>query len=238
MPVGENAQVTAVVGTDQFESYKGGLRGGLYHGTTDFAAVAYTDGQEHFGGVDIRGDNVVGWWLEGGGVFTAEDDPAMKFSLGADYSFFVLERLYIAAQVSHDGTGEVPALYDWNSRQPDNLRLTPCENYDSLPIPEPSDDHRQTLGRWYGLNYIIWDLTEDWSLTNITIVNIADGTGMLFPTTTLLIGDRISANAGAQMLFGSEGEFRPPSYQTQVADTDISGLTATLTGLAWIRYAL
>lgn len=265
VPVGEDGSITALVGAldtnpsntspagtmigfdlQGYDTIRGALKGSMNVEQTDISALVSTDGSLHYAGLDFRGDLrgpvPLGWWMEGVyRVNTSEEEvtAAPRVAIGADYSFQVLNRLYVAAQVFHDGTGEIPALYDWNSRQDPALEgITPCEKYDDLPSFTAPDEYRLTLGKWYGLNILRLEVTEDLQFTNTMVMNLADQTGLLFPATAYTIGSRVTVNGGVQYLFGSDGEFRPPSYQMQVGEVNLEPLQPTLTGLAWVRVNL
>ncbi|MFT4975571.1 MAG: hypothetical protein ACI8S6_001458 [Myxococcota bacterium] len=249
VPLGDRARVTALVGAlDSFTRYRGAVKGTVNVKQTDISALVSSDGSRHYGGIDLKGDLSgpvpLGWWFEG--IYqldTDEDTPegAPKAAVGADYSFDLLNRLYVAGQVYYDGTGEIPALYDWNSRQDPALAgITPCETYDDLPSFEPPDEYRLTLGQWYALNILQLEATDNLTLTNTAVINLADQTGLLFPTAAYIIGSRVTLNGGVQYLFGSDGEFSPPDYQLLAAggEVDLAPLQPTVTGLAWVRVNL
>lgn len=264
IPVGERARVTALVGAlssrtvdlsgggttpgidlSSYDSVRGAVKGTVNVSATDISALVSTDGERHFAGIDLKGDLTgavpLGWWVEG--VYQLDTDGttsegAPKIAVGADYSFDVLNRLYIAGQFYYDGTGEIPALYDWNSRQdPALAAITPCddEDFEDFPSVEPPDEYRLTLGRYYALNVIQLEAGDYLTLTNTVTMNLADRTGLLFPQAAYDLGSRVTLNAGVQYLFGSDGEFSPPDYQLFIGGVDLAPLQPTVTGLAWVR---
>jgi hypothetical protein len=244
VPIGEDIQITGLVaGLDDYQTWRGGLRGSMHVGATDIALIGSSDGSTWFAGLDAKGDLEVGWWVEGGfeGDLTGTDEGALKVSAGLDYSFPVLEHLYLATQVYHDGSGQIPALYDWSSRQDPTLAtLSTCEAYPEIEdyLPETPDEYRLTLGQWYGLFVMQLGATEDFTITATTALNLADQTGLLFPTAAYDIGSRVSLNGGVQVLFGEEGEFKPPDYQLMAGEVDISSLYPTWTAMTWARVSL
>ncbi len=244
IPVGDEAQITGLVAAlDDYETFRGGLRGAMHVGATDIAVIGSSDGDTWFAGLDAKGDFEIGWWVEGGfkGDLQGTDEGALKVAAGVDYSFDVMERLYVAAQVYHDGSGQIPALYDWSSRQDPTLAsLSTCEAYPEIEdyLPEVPDEYRLTLGQWYGLLVAQLSATEDLTITATTALNLADQTGMLFPTAAYNLGSRTTLNGGVQYLYGDEGEFKPPDYQLMAGEVDISSLYPTWTAMAWARVSL
>lgn len=238
IPLGADALLTTVGATDDdFERYHGGFRLGLNRYATDGNLVMTTDGDTYMAGIDLKGDYHLGWWLEGGWFDTIEtpfENGHLEFSFGVDYSFPVLERLTVMAQLSHDGSGEIPALYDWNARQDPDLILPSCDLY-NIQTPDPPEEARQTLGRWYGISQMMLQVDEMWAINSLMLMNLADSTGVFFPSLAYR-GDVITLNLGAQIIFGEDGEFRPPSSQTEQFGIDTSELIPTWTAMSWVRW--
>lgn len=240
VPLGERAQIMGVAGVEgldegALEGAKGGLRATLRADRLGASLVGYTDGERHFGGVDLKGDLVAGWWLEGG------YDGDLRVSAGLDYSFPVLEVLYVAGQLSYDGSGSAPEDYDWASRAAPDLGS--CEDApEGSPLAAAeqatTSEARATLGRWYGVGVLQWTLTEDLSAGATALWNLEDGTGMLFPSAGVKLGGRVAINAGVQVLLGEDGEFRPPAEALSMGGLDLSPLMPRWTASAWARYSL
>lgn len=246
VPLGQRAQVLGVIGADgipdgQIEHLRGGLRGTLSTPRVGASAVVFTDGDRSFGGVDLKGDAGVGWWLEGGyNLDRSGDEPEgyAKASLGLDYSFPVLQVLYVAAQVSFDGSGLAPEDYDFTAAMSDGLVLGDCATDDADDASATASTSRATMGRLYGVGVLNWSLTEDLSASATTLWNLADGTGLVFPSFGAKVGGRLSLNVGAQFLLGKDGEFRPDPDDLAVPPLDLSPLFPTWTATAWARWAL
>ncbi|MEL6348699.1 MAG: hypothetical protein AAFV53_36685 [Myxococcota bacterium] len=239
VPIGDNGLVSGLVAVlDDPGRVQGALKGTTHVGAADLSALVSTDGADHSVGLDFQGDLrgpvPLGWWVEG------SYDGDVRVAAGVDYSFAVLNRLYIAGQVYHDGSGAIPTFYDWNARQDPVLSaLTPCPEYPELELPAQSDETRLTLGRWYGLASVRLEINDDLTLDANTVVNVVDGTGLAFPTVAYQAGGRLTLNAGVQVYFGSDGEFQPPPRQLQpIRDVDLSPLVPSVTGLAWARLSL
>ena len=148
-------------------------------------------------------------------------------------SFDVFDQLTLSAQITHDGSGEIPELYDWNSRWRD-FSLTPCPTLE-FNIPASTEESRQTLGRWYGLSTQRVFFLDDWTFSHLLLLNLADQTGLSFPTLEYR-NNWLSLNLGAQIIIGEEGEFSPPSSQTNIFGTDISPLIPKWMVLSWARW--
>lgn len=218
------------------------VRGTLRFGGVDIAAIGQAKADESwFVGGDLRGTLGVGYWAEGGWhgdvhTDTLDSDGYVEVVAGLDYSFPLLNTLYIGGEYRYDGSGADPADYDYASRLSGSLP------FDCAMLPTTSSSAtRMTLGRHYAAGALRLGLTDDLSVTSAVLANLEDGTAMLIPGVGWTVSDRIVANVGAQIPVGSDGEFRPAasslSYTLGTASVDLSGLVpdATLTG--WVRYS-
>ncbi|MCB9780752.1 MAG: hypothetical protein H6742_19445 [Alphaproteobacteria bacterium] len=226
-------------------AWKAGGRGTYALGPVDLSLVGFhqqsgSQGRT-LGGVDIAGDTEIGWWVE------AAWDGDVRASVGADYSFDVLQGLYIALQGHHDGGGDGPDTMDYRSAADsafDSYDYTiDClgEVPDQLPLPDPSERgdpvgaYRATKGRWYGLAIVRQTITQDWRIDGVALVNLEDGTGLVFPSTTVYVGGFLSLNAGVQLLVGRDGEFQPPEEALTEGIFDLNPLVPRATALTWVR---
>lgn len=218
------------------------VRGTLRVGGVDIAAIGQAKAdQAWFAGGDVRGTLGVGYWAEGGwhgSVHTdaLDQDGYVEVVGGLDYSFPLLETLYVAAEYRYDGSGAAPDAYDYTSRLSGSLP------FDCAVLPSGSSSaNRTTLGRHYVAGVVRLGLTRDFSVTSAVLANLEDGTGMVIPTLALAAGDRVALNLGAQVPFGADGEFRPaPSsltYTLGTASVDLSGLLPDATITGWARYS-
>ena len=71
-------------------------------------------------GLDLRGENFIGWWLETGYFVSPHPDNTdirrddIKLVLGFDYTFPIKRGLYWMNEFFYDSTGEEdPANYDF-----------------------------------------------------------------------------------------------------------------------------
>lgn len=200
---------------------------------TDVSAVGYyrTDG-DWFAGGDLRGNLEVGWWVEGG---WHGEEEAPEVVAGLDYSFAVLQVLYVAAEYRYDGSGSAPDDYDWESRSAAGSMPYDCAFLPAAPKP------RATLGRHYVDATVRLSATEDLSIGATTLLNAEDGTGLLIPNVGYNIGQHVAVQASAQIPYGKDGEFKPPSSQLKkeiAGETiDFSGQIPDATLSAWVRYS-
>lgn len=271
VPIGERVQLTAVGGFDdlpleirqandetlseewQAVAWKGGVRGTVLTGPVDVSVLAFhhRSGPLHRDliGVDLRGDTEIGWWVEAawdGSLRTSDlsyrGDP--KVAVGVDYSFDLLDSLYVSAQLIYDGSGEGPSTMNYLSRSSANVSYdVDCGDQpipSLLPLPEtpevtPIDAYRATFGRAYALLVARQAVTTAWSIDLTTLVNLEDGTGLIFPSTTLDIGSYLAISGGVQVLPGEDGEFQPPEESLILGSFDYNPLVPRWTALTWAR---
>ncbi len=216
---------------------------------TDWSAVASYKMDGHwFAGADLRGQLEVGWWVEGGwhGDQDAVDPEGPEVVVGLDYSLPVLDRFYVAAEYRYDGTGEADAAdYDYSLRSGAAVAppyscpfSTSGTNADADAEPLSS---RLTLGQHYVHGVLNVQFLTDWAVQTVAIVNVQDGTGMLVPDASVLLGERFQVHVGAQIPVGEDGEFVPPEDEFVVhvgnKSANLSGFVPAATLNAWARYS-
>lgn len=216
-------------------------------GTLAADGLSRADGAwDSFGGIDLRGTSGVGWWVEGGWHV---NDDAPDIVAGIDYSFPVLQNLYVAVEGRWDGTGAAPEDYDLPSRvgaglDPAALGLD-CALVDAMasqaPAASTTGRARTTLGRRYADAVIRLGVTENLSLSAVTLANLDDGSLMIVPSVSATLGARTTLNVGAQLPAGSTGELHPDAGLLTASfgptEVDLSGLVPSATLLAWARAA-
>lgn len=205
---------------------------------TDWSAVAWgRPGGDWFAGADLRGNVEVGWWVEGG--WNGGDKDSVEVVAGLDYSFPVLELLYLAAEYRYDGSGEADVDdYRWGSLAGAVSLPYSCEGVDLQKEPGGT---RTTLGQHYVTAAVHVGLTEDLSVSQSVLLNAGDGTGAYVPDVSVLLGSRVTVHALAEIPFGDQGEFRPPpsvtTYESPAGDVDVSRLVPEATLVTWLRYS-
>lgn len=233
IPVGEEGLISTLLSTnDDFNALQGAVKAGTTIQNTDIYGILYGNNSHLMIGLDIKGERKIGWWAESAMYISwDENQQHLKTSVGADYSFPVMQQLTVGLQLFHDGSGEIPTLYEWSSRT--ILDIADCPKY-NIEVP-PRGKQRQTLGRWYIMADQYLTMSNTWTMSNVVLLNVADRTGMIFPTVTYH-GKAISFTGGAQMIFGKDGEFNPPSVQTTQLGIDFGDLLPTWTIQTWARY--
>lgn len=244
VPVGDRAQLVGVGGISRdLNSGRAGLKATVNALGTDFSALGAVisdfDDSELFVGFDVKGTAVVGFWAEGR---TSLNEPALVVSTGLDYSFDLLDQVYVAAQYTYDGTGlEDPALYTLEARGGGTV-LPDCAQEALAEEELQPTAARFTLGRHYGLVTAQVSAWEDWGLSLAALMNLQDRSTVLIPNVSWRPGGAWNLNLGAQIPLG-EGEFSPGAALTtlplgQAGSLDLSGLFPEWTAFAWARYSL
>ncbi len=244
VPVGEAHQVLAVAAIDEdLESGRFGLKPTFNVASTDISPVlGYRSAQDDFlggvpsAGLDVRGQLVVGWWVEGRADLDDLGEIEPVVSAGVDYSLPVLDRLFFAAQYTYDRSGkEDPASYHLQDRGL-SVEVPECAGDIAPEVGEP----RFTIGRHYGL------LTGQAAYETVSVqlsglMNLQDRSSLLVPQVTWTPGDRWSIAAGGNIPLGS-GEFKPTeemaTFRQGFVELDVSGLVPTWTAYGYVRLSL
>ena len=182
--------------------------------------------------LNLNGDNIVGWWGEM--VWHQEESPYLQANVGLDYTFPVFDGIWAFVQIYHDGSGKIPALYEWNKRS-----LTPtivdCPSL-GIDVPESGFPKRDTLGRWYTVSGQKTTFFDDWSLESILFMNLEDQTGIHSQFLSWQ-GGFLEARVGFQQRFGQQGEFAPPPLQTTFMGEDLADTVPSWRIISWLRYS-
>ena len=238
--INDNGWLTALATVnDDFEEASGGLKVGFSQHQTDYSGIAALNDDLLILGADIKGDQTIGWWIEAAQIIPIADtgdSRHLSASIGIDYTVDAADGLYLMGQVSHDGSGEIPELYDWSARRDPAIQVNDCEEH-SISVPQTSADYRQTLGRWYGLTRLGIAFADNWRIDLTSVLNLADRSGLLFPTIQFS-GNRISMTTGVNAAFGSRGEFKPPDSVNQATGFDLNTIYPSFQALTWIRWNL
>ena len=194
--------------------------------------IAIAKEEQQRWGLNVAGDNVVGWWGEL--AWHQEEAPYLKANVGIDYTFPILDGLWVFSQLVHDGSGQIPALYEWNKRPfVDALFDCPSLGIDVIDVGYPQ---RETLGRWYTLSGQTLMFFDNWSAQSIAFFNLQDNTGIHSQLLSWK-GDFLAFSLGLQHRFGQQGEFAPPQLQTTFMGEDLSGSIPSWRIISWLRYS-
>jgi hypothetical protein len=182
-------------------------------------------------GVNLRGEYGIGWWGEF--AYQIQDtDSFLKANVGVDYTIPLLDGMWFFAQVFHDDSGQIPALYEWNRRD-FGLSLTDCPEL-NLDFVDQGTPYRETLGRWYTLSGQKTSIWEEWEFQSLFFVNLSDQTGIHSQFISWK-GSDVEAMVGMQQRFGVQGEFAPPPVQTTFMGADLSSVIPSWRILSWLR---
>lgn len=270
IPVGESQVVAALIMDDDLSGmYPAKNESGTFEGVpasgavratvralgTDFTGITTVSGDdgEWFGGWDLRGNLEVGWWVEGGYHSATK---SVENVVGVDYSFDVLDSLYIGAEYRYDGSGADPGDYDFTQRLSGSSVTYDCPGADTedpqytidpdLTSVSSNGTARQTLGKHYVAGAIRLAVNRDITVTTSGLVNAADGSGLLIPDAQFNVGQRLALHLGGQIPFGKDGtEFNPSATDLSIhvtgpgtnATADLSSLVPAATIQAWARYS-
>lgn len=247
-PIGERHQVVAVAALDRgLDHGRFGIRPTFNVLQTDISPVLgyVTGGADSAGtpsaGLDLRGQMVVGWWVEAGADWIPETDLGdvqPRASVGLDYSLPVLDQFIVLAQYSYDGTGvEDPRLYSLLDRGL-SVATPDCLSDDAFPPPGAP---RFTIGRHYALVSVRAAAFDAWTLTASGLMNLQDRSTMVLPSLAWTPGDRWTATVGGTVGVG-EGEFVPTDAMARfdygLLSLDGAGLVPRWSGYATVRFAL
>lgn len=187
VPIGKKSSLTGVFSPeDNFNSSKSGLRA-----QTQFAGIDAALTLIHWGmqnktiyGLDFRGENLIGWWVEGG-YFSSPGEEYMKLVIGFDYTFPFKNGVYWLNEFFYDESGEKDsAQYDFD-------RLLTGESF--------------TLAREYYFSSLRFPLTGFLSLSATYIGNWSDGSYILSPGLNYEITQNATLTTGIFFLRGTEG---------------------------------
>jgi len=169
------------------------LRGEWVLGEVGMAVVAADDRRrdEQVLGFDIKGDLVVGYWVEGAVHLPDEGKVSYRVVVGADYSFPVLERLTVAAQYYRDSSGGA--------------------GLDDYDFEAYIQGRRTFLGRQYVSVMGSLGITEVTFASLAFIGNLEDRTGLLSVGVGRYFFDNLEVSLRGLLLGGLEGagEFKP-----------------------------
>lgn len=150
--------------------------------------------EEYLYGLDIKGDLVVGYWVEAAYHQKEHEEENNEdyysYVLGLDYSFPIFETTYISLQYHEDSSG-----------------ATDVEDYDFIGL---ASGERTFLGRRYFSIMCNVTFSEDYSCGLTSIINHHDRSILVNPVVTGIFRENWTITLGATMFTGSEpGEFNP-----------------------------
>ena len=187
IPIGKTSSLSGVFSPeDNFNSSKSGLRAQTQFAGIDAALTLIHWGRQNqtIYGIDLRGENFIGWWVEGG-YFSSPAEKNMKLVVGFDYTFPFKTGIYWLNEFFYDESGEKDsAQYDFD-------RLLTGESF--------------TLAREYYFSSLRFPLSGFLSLSTTYIGNWTDGSYILSPGLNYEITQNATITTGIFFFMGKEG---------------------------------
>ncbi len=225
---------------------------------TDLAVLAAWDAAAEAAvvGVDVRSEQIVGLWFEAATTLPAEGDasqrPTTSLETGIDYSFDVLQTLFLSAEYMFQQSGQ------WrpgDALDADRLRAAvQASGTPAAALRSTFEDRAMFMGRHYGVGLVRLEIASDWRASVLNVTNLVDHTGLVVPQVSFLPADAFTFTLGAQLAYGpSGGEYtltlptlsaseaallRASSPQgAAMADAAGARLSPTASLFLWGRYA-
>jgi hypothetical protein len=190
VPLGSASSVTCILSPDEdFVTSRSGIRLQTQVIGVDAALTFIRSGdvKTSIYGLDLRGENLIGWWIEAG-YFVSPLKKDKKIVLGFDYTFPLKRGLYWLNEYYYDSSGE---------REISNY------DFESLLYGQ-----RFTLGRTYFFSMLRYGFSDFLSASVSYIGNWGDGSYYLSPTLQYEIGQNILVSSGLYITMGNkQGEF-------------------------------
>lgn len=174
------------------------VRGDITLDITDLAVQAAWDDAEEAAvfGLDVRSEVEVGMWVEAATTVPKDDPGDAKTSVetGLDYSFDVLQTLFVAAEYmfQQGGRDDAGGLLTTSALQSGGLAGAVA-------------DRPMFLGRHYAVGLVRLEISNDWRAQLLDITNLGDLSGMVVPQVSFLPAEAWTLTLGAQLTYGEEG---------------------------------
>jgi len=195
IPLGDVSSITAVYANDlDFNAAKSAVRAHTQLWGVDGALTFIRASREEttIYGLDLRGENFLGWWLEAG-YFDGPAGEDIKLVLGFDYTFPINKGLYWLNEYFYDSGGaHNPVDYS-------KPRLSPMPSF--------------TLGRHYYFSMLRYSFSDFLSGSMSYIGNLGDGSYILNPSLQYEISQNLVVSGGFYFPMGArDGEFKMGDY--------------------------
>ena len=186
-PIGKNKAVTAVFLPDENPGSSGKALRFKWTLLNIDAGFTYISDYQIYNdviGVDLRGENFIGWWLEYGSFRTIAGNYG-KIVFGMDYTFPIGQGIYWLNEYYHDGSGETdPGGYNYELVQ---------------------NGGRFTLGKNYLLSMLRYGVSDFASLSLSYIGNLDDGSFIINPAFSYELFNNVSITSGLYLPMGKQG---------------------------------
>lgn len=190
VPLGTASSLLGVFSPDEdLKTSKVALRGKTQVGGVDMAITFIYSGftDTTVLGLDIRGETLIGWWIEAG-YFKLSDQSAAKLVVGFDYTFPLKNGLYWLNEFFYDASG--------------------AENKDQYDHELLLAGERFTLGRYYLFSMLRYGFSQLFSVSLAYIGNLGDGSYILNPALQYVVRQNVTLSGGVYFPLGqSGGEF-------------------------------
>jgi hypothetical protein len=246
VPFGERNQLQAVVGTnDDFNAARIAGRGTINWAQTDWSAVGAwrQETDEMLAGIDIKGTFGVGFWFESalrvGDLSGEEATVRADAAVGVDYSFPLLETLYVAGQYVRQGESDTPAAPLAGVEGP-----TCALDAANFATSEPDPFAPFLTGRDYGLGVVRLGLHPNVDIGASWLQALDDGTAVAIPNASWRLPAQFDVSLTAQIplkAWGDGGELAPREADLRLdvpgtdLSADLSGLVPDATVIVWTR---
>jgi hypothetical protein len=197
VPLGTFSSITGVFSPDiKVGSSTSALRTQIQVWGVDTAVTFIRSGSSETSiyGIDLRGENFIGWWVEAGYFVSPQPDNTdihqkdLKLVLGFDYTFPLKTGLYWLNEFYYDSTGE---------KDPGN--------YDFISF---FTGKRFTLGRKLCFSLLRYKFGDFITASLAYIANWGDGSYLLNPMIQYEMSQSILISAGLYLPLGNDqGEF-------------------------------
>jgi hypothetical protein len=187
VPLGSASSLTGVFAPENdFSASRSAFRAKTRLGNVDVGATAIRAGDTGTTvfGLDLRGENFAGWWMEAG-WFDAPERNDLKLVLGFDYTFPFKNGIYWMNEFYYDQSGEKDyANYDYS------LLLS---------------GRRFTLGQKYLFSMLRYGFNDFISASVSFIGNLEDGSYIIYPAVGYDIMQNVSISGGFYFPLGKTG---------------------------------
>jgi hypothetical protein len=169
-------------------------------GKTDMGFVFTWDNLNELlvGGFLLKTEFEIGAWLEASWTHNLQsEDGHIELEMGIDYSFSVLQQLYLAIEWIHQGNG---VGEEWGLNND-----TPADYFSLMRDSLGSGSRSQFMGTNYLVALARLSINSKWQVQLMNILNIGDPSGFAVLQLTWLPIGSLAFQAGAQVTYGKDG---------------------------------
>jgi hypothetical protein len=194
VPLGTSSSITGVFSPEEdFKGSRYGIRGKSQLGGIDLGVTLIRSGTTDttIYGLDLRGENFVGWWVEAGyfvSTLNGLTEKNEKIVLGFDYTFPIKDGLYWLNEFFYDASGaKEPVDYDYQAVM---------------------SGERFTMGRTYFFSMLRYRFSDFLTGSVSYIGNWGDGSYILNPSIQYEVSQSVLVSTGFYFPMGKgSGEF-------------------------------